>query len=288
MGTSQSSGGPGPGVPMVPPWTPPSPPPDESPNPQPPDNPQNLPPEGEGNMPSPVPAPVQPAPLAPPGRFMGVRRGLGDYVRSGDRGDLGRSLGHYVRSGYGGSQTATRRFGGTATTAGTLAMALANVASGQTTGPGVLLDRALLEGRSADEVIEAVVEAVRPVDGTQDAEAQRAAICDALSELLTRFPDADLLNLDAGQRAFAIERFAAMDVVRRFELDVGKTILEKAPSATTALSRLKEVREYIKESVSAAFRRLRSAGQNVTTGRVSRIVSDALRETFEVFEGYAQ
>jgi hypothetical protein len=49
-------------------------------------------------------------------------------------------------------------------------------------------------------------------------------------ELLTRFPEADLLNLDPNQRGFAIERFTAIDVFRRFELDVGKTIVEKAPS----------------------------------------------------------
>ena len=48
--------------------------------------------------------------------------------------------------------------------------------------------------------MDAIVEAVRPADGTQDAEANRAAIKDALSELLTMFPDADLLNLTEDQR----------------------------------------------------------------------------------------
>ena len=142
-----------------------------------------------------------------------------------------RSLGHYVRTGYGGSGTATRRFGGTAATAGALGGALARVAAGQPAAPGSPLDPALLAGRNAQEVMDAVVEAVRPVDGTQHAEAERAAIRDALSELLTKFPEADLLNLEPEQRAFAIERFTAIDVFRRFELDVGKTIVEKAPTA---------------------------------------------------------
>jgi len=199
-----------------------------------------------------------------------------------------RSLGHYVRTGYGGSGTATRRFGGTAATAGVLGGALARVAAGQPAAPGSPLDPALLAGRNAQEVMDAVVEAVRPVDGTQDAEAERAAIRDALSELLTKFPEADLLNLEPEQRAFAIERFTAIDVFRRFELDVGKTIVEKAPSAVTALSRLKEVREYVKQSVAAAFRKLRNAGRSLTSGRISQVVRDALRETFDVFEGYAE
>lgn len=282
MGTSQSSGGPGSGVPMVPSWTP--------------DPPANEPIGGELGTDAPTDAepsapqvaPPTPAPVAPPARFLGVRRALGDFARSGDSRDMRRSLGHYVRTGYGGSGTATRRFGGTAATAGALGGALARVAAGQPAAPGSPLDPALLAGRNAQEVMDAVVEAVRPVDGTQDAEAERAAIRDALSELLTKFPEADLLNLEPEQRAFAIERFTAIDVFRRFELDVGKTIVEKAPSAVTALSRLKEVREYVKQSVAAAFRKLRNAGRSLTSGRISQVVRDALRETFDVFEGYAE
>jgi hypothetical protein len=213
---------------------------------------------------------------------------LGDFARSGDRGDLGKSLGHYVKSGYGGSKTAARRFGGTVSTAGVLGGALASVAAGQPAAPGSVLDPKLLAGRTVDEVMDAVVEAVRPVDGTQDAEAERVAIRDSLSDLLTRFPEADLLNLDDEQRSFVIERFTANDVSRRFELDVGKVILEKAPNAATALSRIKEVRNYIKECVSAAFRKLRDAGRTLTAGRVNQVVRDALTETFEVFEGYAE
>ena len=280
MGTSQSSGGPGSGVPMVPPWVP-EPPADESP------------PEGEDNGETPTEpntqaSPPDSAPIAPPARFSGARRSLGEYARSGGGRDMRRGLGHYIRTGYGGAGTASRRFGGTAKTAGALHTALSSLAAGRPAAPGSPLDPALLEGRSVQQVMDAVVEAVRPIDGTQDAEASRAAVRDALSELLTRFPEADLLNLDAEQRSFAIERYSAIDVFRRFELDIGKTVVEKAPSATTALSRLKEVKEYIKEMVAASFRRLRDAGRAMTAGRVSQVVSDALHATFQVFEGYAQ
>ncbi|MBN8958644.1 MAG: hypothetical protein J0H17_19070 [Rhizobiales bacterium] len=282
MGTSQSSGGPGSGVPMVPSWTPDAPASEQAED----DAGTDAPDDAEPTAPQAAPPP--PPSVAPPARFLGVRRALGDFARSGDGRDMRRGLGHYVRTGYGGSATATRRFGGTAATAGALGGALARVAAGEPAAPRSPLDPALLAGRNAQEVMDAVVEAVRPVDGTQDAEAERAAIRDALSELLTRFPEADLLNLDPEQRAFAIERFTAIDVFRRFELDVGKTIVEKAPSAVTALSRLKEVREYVKQNVAAAFRKLRDAGRSLTSGRISKVVQDALRETFEVFEGYAE
>jgi len=134
----------------------------------------------------------------------------------------------------------------------------------------------------------AIVEAVRPVDGTQDAEASRKAILDALSDLLERFPDADLLNLTDDQRALAIDRYVARDVYQRFDLDVGKTVRDKAPSASAGLARLREVRDYIRETVAGAFRRLRAVGQSLTAGRVAEVVVAALRNTFQVFEEYAR
>jgi hypothetical protein len=275
---------------MVPSWTP---------DPPTVDPPLAAPSEGDENgadgeadknapaEPTPPSAPRN-VPIAPPARFAGTRRSIGDFARTGDERDMRRSLGHYVRTGYGGSIVTARRFGSTAVTAGALGDALARVASAQPTAHSSPLDPALLAGRSVHEVMDAVVEAVRPVDGTQDAEAERAAIRDALSELLTRFPEADLLNLDPDQRSFAIERFTAIDVFRRFELDVGKALVEKAPSAVAALARLKQVRDYVKQSVAASFRKLREAGRTLTAGRIGRVVRDALKDTFDVFEGYAE
>lgn len=283
MGTSQSSGGPGGGVPLVPPWVPPAG--------------GEVPAQGGGAMPAGdpvVPASATPqvtpaAVPAPAGRFTGARRNLGDFARSGARESLGRSLGHYVRSGYGGSATTSRRFGGTAVAASSLHGALASLASpGPPATTTVSLDRNLLEGRNVDEVIRAIVDAVRPVDGTQDAEAGRASMADALSDTLQRFPEANLLNLDDAARAFVVERYVADDVFKRFELDVGKTILEKAPSASAALARLKEARDYVREVVAASFKKLSETGRAISSGRVAGIVRDALTDAFDVFAGYSE
>ena len=279
---------------MVPPWvpdpTPPSPSPDEggaesdgtdqgdqhAPG-------QNQPQTAPGAAVTP-----NPSPIAPAARFGAARRSLGTFASSGDSHDMRRGLRHYVRSGYGGAGTAVRRFGGTASTAGSLYGALSSVAGGQAPSPGSPLDPVLLAGRSAREIMDAVVEAVRPADGTQDAEAARASIKDALSELLTMFPQADLINLTEDQRGFAIERFVAIDVYRRFQLDLGKTIQDKAPTATVGLARLKEVKNYIKETVAAVFRKLKAAGSRITVRRVNEFVRAALSETFQVFEGYTR
>jgi hypothetical protein len=132
--------------------------------------------------------------------------------------------------------------------------------------------------------MDAVVEAVRPVDGTQDAEASRQAIREALSELLSRFPNADLLDLSEDERAFVVERYVALDVYNRFNLDVGNAIRDNAPDSASVLHRLKEVKDYIRETVSAKFRQLLTGVLNAQ--RISALVSRSLKETFEVFAEY--
>lgn len=271
MGTSQSSAGPNGGVPMVPPWAT-----------------DVRDDDSHGNSTATPQSENDPQPIAPPARFREARLALGKYVHSGDRENLRASLGHYIGKGYGGSATATRRFGRTAITAAALGNALASMASGQWASSQSPLDTTLLAGKTVEEIMDAVIEAVRPIDGTLDSEAQRAALGDSLVELLKHYPDADILNLDIDQRNFAIENFSSFDVFRQFELDLGTTILDKAPNASAGLSRLKEVRDYVKESVSAAFRLLQAVGQRFTANNVSQVVRNALQETFEVFEGYAE
>jgi hypothetical protein len=285
MGTSQSSNGSPSGVPMVPPWVPDIPP-SASPN----DGaPSDIPPgHEETTVPVPGTGSRDPVPVAPARRFLGANRNLGDHARTGDKGSMRRGVGQYVKKGYGGSETATRRMGGTIQTAHALYSALSGGPDNPYAAPGSPLDPALTAGRSANDVMDAVVEAVRPVDGTQDTEASRTSIKDALSDVLNQFPDADLRDMNQEQRDFAIQRFVAGDVFRRIDLDLGKTVREKAPSAPIGMGRLKEIREYVRETVAASFRKLRESGQRLASGKVAQIVQNALRETFQVFEGYAE
>jgi hypothetical protein len=298
MGTSQSSKGPPGNVPMVPPWVPsvpPAAPPPASPPPggvpPAPSLPNAPPTPGAAPNPPPPPLPLQPARLAPAGRFSGARRSLGSFAKAGNATQMRRAVSHFVRKGYGGSGTAAARFGGTAQTADALYSALAPPATGAAAAvAGERLDRTLLEGRSAQEIMNAIVEAVQPVTGTdtQDAEVSRASIKDALVDLLTRFPDANLLELTDDQRGYAIERFVGTDVFRRFILDLGTTIQDKAPSAAVGLARLKEVKNYIKETVAAAFRRVREAGRALRAGQIPQVVQAALADAFQVFEHYSR
>jgi hypothetical protein len=268
VGTSQSSTGPGPGVALVPPWA------DEVPPDNPPDpNPDNTLEEPDPNRPQ----------EAPPARFRDTRRSLGSYARSGNNQDLRRALGHYVRSGYGGTANMTRRLSGTAVTAGRLGTMFQ---TGQTPDGTSLRDAALANGNDANAVLDAIVDAASPADGTQDKEASRHSIRNALSDLLARFPGADLFALTELQRNYLIERYAALDVYARFCLDLQKSVLDKAPDAVTGMRRLRHIREFISEQVSASFRRIRDSNASPTTRSIAQLARSALRETMAVFEEY--
>jgi hypothetical protein len=183
MGTSRASAGSPSKVPMVPSWVP--------------DvvlDDAQLP--TDGNQPDDKPKddsssaiPTSSIPLAPVGRFRAARTSLGKFASSGGSDQMRRGVGHYVRTGFGGSAIAASRFGGTSRTAGSLYDLLGGGRAGAGADQTGRLDRTLLEGRSARDVIDAIVEAARPVDGTQDAEASRNSINDALSEVMERFPE---------------------------------------------------------------------------------------------------
>lgn len=284
MGTSQSSNGSPPGTPMVPPWVPDIPLPDKPNSGDGSDSRKDEDSPDQSNKPTQSKKPQ----IAPPARFGGARRNIGDYARSGDQSKMRKGLGKYVKKGYGGSKTATLRLGGTAQKASLLYNALSPTAENQYATESGPLHPNSLAGKTAYEVMDIIVETICPVDGTQDTEASRYSVKDALSEVLDQYPDADLNNLTEQQRDLALERFVAGDVFRRIDLDLGKNVRDNAPNYSAAASRLKEIRNYVRQTVSSSFKKIRSLGQVLSQKTVLGVVQNAIRETMEVFEGYAE
>lgn len=292
MGTSQSSRGSpsGDSVPMVPPWVPTLPAP-TTPAPADADS------TGDGSQtdvndvtsPTSVPSQQQSKQTAPDGRFLGARRAMGDFGRRGSHDDMRRGVGHYVSKGYGGGGNAVRRFGGTVSSAGNLFDALSSLNVGYTPpGDTASVDRLQMVGKSAEAIIDAVIQAAAPINGTQDVEANRAAMKGAMSEVLKEHPDADLMELSDTEKALVIERFVAIDVFNRIDLDIGMAIQDAAPSAVDALNRLEQVRNYVKETVAAQFRELREAGKQVNSLAVREVTRIAIAQAIEVFESYVE
>lgn len=267
MGTSASSSGPGSGVPMVPPWVP---------------APGEVADQGDGPA-----VPSLPVPVAPSARFGGARRALGEFARGGSSDYLHKGLRSYSRRGLGGSRTAARRMGGAAVRSAGLYGALRSLAGVPTTD-GATLNLAFLSGLSAREVIDAIVEFVSPIDGSQDAEASQYAIAAALSDLLAEQPDVDLGALTSDEIAWVVERHLVHEIYYRVQLDVGKSVIDNAPSPAAAMRRFDEIREYIQEAVASAFRARRSNGTPLSNADTTRLASSVLEDTFAVFEEYVE
>lgn len=267
---------------MVPPWV------TNPPSPAAPDAPGGEVQVGNegGEAASNPPVPTNPIELAPTGRFRSARISLKRFAQTGGASSLRRAVGNYFRSGQGGSFTATRRLAPTARTAERLYSTLSAMGAGQRAETGSPVDRSLLQGQSAQQILDAVIEAVRPVDGTQDGESNRKAMHDAMSEVLRKHPDADLLDLTEAQKALAVEAFIANDVFQRFMLDLGTTIKAHAPTALLVVARLNDVKNYIRQVVASSFRKLVTATNSLRSRNVADIVRRTLKDAIDVFEEY--
>jgi hypothetical protein len=177
--------------------------------------------------------------------------------------------------------------GGAAVRSGGLYGALRSL-SGSPTTDGPPLDPASLSGLSARQVIDAIVEFVSPSDGSQDAESSQHAIAAALSDLLADQPEVDLGALTSDEIAWVVERHLVYEIHYRVQLDVGKSVIDNAPSPAAAMRRLDEIRDYIQETVASAFRERRSNGTALTNAAATKLASSVLEDTFAVFEEYAE
>jgi hypothetical protein len=175
---------------------------------------------------------------------------------------------------------------GTAHTAGGLYGVLNALSSGAQLPPDVAIDPTTFAGKTQREIADLIVDALRPTDGTQDADAARDAMASAFAELLAEQPDVDITALTPVQIEQVIESYMAGDLSHRIELDVGTAVLNKAPSAAAGIRRLEEMKAYVRQEVARCFRARKEAGQQMTRQNASALSSQILRDTFEVFESY--
>lgn len=226
-------------------------------------------------------------PTAPRARFGGARTALGEFATGGSRDKLGRGLRNYTSRGLGGSQTAAQRMGNAVARSGDLYDVL-NTLAGSPGSGGAPFGASSLVGASAREIIDTIVDFVSPIDGSQDSESSQRAISDALSDFLEAHPDSELGALTQANIEWVLERHLVYEIHNRVQLDVGKSILNKAPSPASAIQRLGEIRDYIQESVAAAFRERIAVGVPLTRADATTLAHDVLEDTFAVFEEYVE
>ena len=262
MGTSASSKGPGPNVPIVPPWVE---------DPTAPPAPPNAPPPA-------------PPPLAQPRRFRPARTALGRWSREGSEENLRRGLGHYTRSGMGGAANATSRMAGSASSAGAIYEALTALAANQPLPPQYGIQQGQISGLSQAEIIDALVDALCPVDGTQDAEASRDSAARALCEIVDE--GGDVTDLSQDQIDWVVQTFLGNEIAHRIALDVGMAVLDKAPSAKMGQQRLEEMQAYVREELARRYGERRALHGSLDRQSAAQLGRDVIHDTFDIFESY--
>jgi hypothetical protein len=175
---------------------------------------------------------------------------------------------------------------GTARNAGSLYGALEALSSGAGVPPALAFNLSSLTGGNQAQVADAIVDALCPVDGAQDTDAARDAMSRAFSDLLDQNPAVDLSALTPPLIEQVVESYIAHDLSHRIELDVGKAVLDKAPTAAEGVVRLDEMKAYVRQEVAARFRARAGTGQPMTRQTAAALSSAVLRDTFDIFESY--
>ena len=224
------------------------------------------------------------SPLAPPYRFSGTNRNLNRFARTGSRNSMRKGIREYVRKGLGGSHWASERMAGTPRRARALYGVLHALSSGASPETDLGIDTESLAGRPTHEILDRIVEGLSPSDGSQDSEASRISIFNALSRLIGEDPTTEINSLTNEQIDLAIELFVGEEICRRIELDVGNTILTKANRAVSAIRLLGEIHRYVGQAVSLSIRNRVSISRPLTRSSIAGIVSKIIQDVFYIFE----
>lgn len=245
MGTSTPFGGPKGGNPLVPDFVNDG---DGSPAPA----PQNS----DGAPPVPPAPPPRPAPVPPPtpDRFRSARRNFTKFASSGgsDRRALGRAVSQYVSQAAGGSGPAARRMGSSRGAAARIAGFLGDVSARGLQAALATFNLAGLAGRSAADILSALVEYFCPEGGSIDEGIAR----DAFMETVIDLADAgvtDMANLTPDQMQTVLELYVAHTIEDRIYNDIGIKGVELPADVSAAEAVRDQLHEFILGGVADAF-----------------------------------
>lgn len=285
MGTSTSSSGPGAGVSLDPPWLDDLVPAagggesETAPRDEPSEFADSGDEEGQGK-----PEEAKPA-VAPPRRFAAARRDLGAFVRSGDTSRLARGIGHYSRTGMGGAATATSRMRASTSAGAGLVSFLQVARDGTDARVASWVQNLLALNPSSDDVADAIVQALAPPGGSADEESLRDSMALAISELITLQPDVELLHMSDTDTWTLLQLFLGHEVCNRLQFDIGQFFESSRLDPALGVKRELEMRDFVKNEVGVQLTALREMTPNPTKQQLDALVQDAVRMTFEVYEG---
>lgn len=288
MGTSAGSKGSPSGRPLVPYWVPdvsplPAPPeiaPEENSKPDPQKNPDE---KKEKDSKKDKEQSKKPTPeIAPRGRYGPTRGSIGRFGSTGSTGALKSALGHFTSKGMGGSGGAARRLGGSSMAAGRAYEVVSSLRNNTIDKSG--LSPKDLRNCSVREAKDRIIEAIQPVDGSQDTESIRESLNQAMGDMLEIHEDASLDSLTEEQFDTLMSSFIAHEIYSHFMLEVGETLLAKGGSQ--GVERANDVLDYIKAEVGRVYATFET--RPTSSKEAAGISNSVLEKTFSIFEGYIQ
>ena len=249
MGTSTSSRGPGSNSPLVPPWA-----------------------DTDGEGPGPVPAPQ---------RFKDFRRSLGKFVVGGDQSDLRAAVGRYAKTSTGGSAVGPRRFGSMAHAGGALFDVLTALQAGRSADG---LDLEALNGQDTDLAIDAIVQALVPVDG--DADRVRVAMNEALSECLEGYDEFDFSHITDEMLVQVMLAYVRQCVFGQIVLD-SRDAFGKAEESGRVEEAERDLLALVDAATDKHMRPLLSGNVRTLSGlAIEKVQLQAIREVWSEWEEY--
>ena len=282
MGTSASSMGPGAGVSLDPEWL------DDIELP----NQDNTQPDGqyddnsENNNQYNEKEPddgKKPVPdIAPKFRFASARKGMGEYIRSGNKDSLRKSLGHYSKTGMGGAKNLSRRMRTSTRVATNFFQTFQSLRDNENFALGKILSELQGRGANANEIIDTIIDNVCPNGGSLDEVSCRDSGRFALSEFMSQNPDVDISKLTDDQIWSLTGTFLGNEAFSRIQLDIGQAFEKQDVSAVERVNRMNEMKDYLQSEISVQLNRLRNSGSQMID--MQKLFQTAIKNTFEVYE----
>ncbi|GAB6142420.1 hypothetical protein JCM14076_31500 [Methylosoma difficile] len=277
MGTSSSSSGPKSGVSFDPPWL--NSVASELGSPL-----EKISGEQSSQNPRQIESVNLPLGIAPPGRFGSARRYLGNYAETGDKSSLRKALGSYSRKGMGGASNVAGRMKASTSAGAGLFNFLQGIRNSSDTKVRDWVNQLSAKNLSAYEIADEIINQIISIGGSQEEESCKDSMNQAISELLTIQPDIDLLAMDNDSIWTVMELFIANEAFNRLNFDIGQLFESAKYSSREVVSRMNDMKEYLKSEISAQIQELRKDISNPSTNELNKLLQSALTRTFEIFE----
>jgi hypothetical protein len=223
--------------------------------------------------------------IAPARRFASARRDLGAYIRSGDTAKLSRAIGHYSRTGMGGASAAAARMRASTSAGAGLVSFLQSARDGNDPRIATWVQDLLATGPTSEDVADAIVRELAPPGGSADEESFRDSMALAISELMLIQPNVELLQMSDTDLWTLLQLFLGNEVCNRLEFDIGQFFESSRLDPEQGVKREIEMRDFVKNEVGVQLAVLREKAPNPSKQQLDALVRDAVRMTFEVYEG---